>query len=208
MSTGVEIKGLKKSFGDNLIFDGFYLSFSPGGSYAIMGRSGLGKTTLLKIIMGLLKADGGDIIFTDETGKKLLRKPEFAVVFQEDRLCEYLSARENISMCMRGFSEDPSVVRELSRVLSEDSLNRPVRELSGGQKRRVAIVRAMMRTDADIIIMDEPFTGMDEDTKRTVADCINWGKQKRLLIISVHSREEAKLLNAEITDMGSLIDHS
>lgn len=205
MPAGIEINKLKKSFGDNLIFEGLNLRFAPGGSYAIMGRSGIGKTTLLRIIMGLSKEDEGEVIFFDEDGKRILRKPEFAVVFQEDRLCEYLSARENISMCMKGFFEDPCVVRELSALLPADSLSRPVRELSGGQKRRVAIVRAMMRHEADIIIMDEPFTGMDEDTKRAVSEYINKRKQKRLLIISVHSTEEAKLLNADITDMGSLI---
>lgn len=203
---GIRITGLKKSFGDKKVTDIGELELKAGGTYALMGRSGIGKTTLLRLIAGLEKNDGGDITFITGDGKAPSERKDvrFSFVFQEDRLCEYLSAEENLYLVSDGFSRDAFQVKELLRLLPEDSLKRPVRELSGGQKRRVAVVRAMSVTEADIILMDEPFTGMDEDTKKLTADYIRKKKKKRLLIISTHSREEAGLLDAEIIDMESL----
>ena len=209
--TGIEVKGLGKSFGDKTVFNGLEFDLKPEESYALMGASGSGKTTVFNILAGFVKPDSGEVCFYTYSGEdKAERLPvdrksvNFSVVFQEDRLCEYLSAEDNLFLCRKEYTRDPELKSELMRLLSEDALKKPAGKLSGGQKRRVAVVRAMIREKADIILMDEPFTGMDEETKKRVAAYINEKKEKRLLIISTHSKEEAELLNAEIINMGSL----
>ena len=188
----VQIGHIQKSYRDNPVLTGESLVLEPGGKYCLMGPSGQGKTTLLRLMMGLEDPDGGQI-----TG---ITENRISTVFQEDRLCEYLDSVDNCRIVCgkQGFSADPeSLCRAL---LGEEAVHRPVRELSGGMKRRAAIARALA-VRSDLILMDEPFTGLDEDTKRRVIGIVSSHLQGRTLLVVTHQREDAELLEAQVLQL-------
>ena len=158
----------------------------PDGSIAcITGPSGSGKTTLLRTAAGLETADSGFIEGIDRNST--------AVVFQEDRLCMHLSAVQNLNL-IRPISDPARILCDLG--LSE-SLTLPVSKLSGGMRRRVALARALV-TDAKLLLLDEPFTGLDPDTKRIAIDRTLLYAKGRTVILVTHDRGEAEAMGADI----------
>ena len=153
-----------------------------------MGESGCGKTTLVNIIMGLEKADAGEI---SGIPKKI------AAVFQDDLLCEDFSAISNVRAVTGNKLSKNDVITALGKLgLTKEDVSSPVRELSGGMKRRVAIARALL-ADSDLVIMDEPFKGLDEDTRRNTAKFVLNETKPKTLVVITHSPEEAELLGAD-----------
>lgn len=182
------IKDLSKSFGDKIVLSDFSESIPFGGTTVIMGESGCGKTTLINIIMGLEKADSGEI-----SGIPGL----ISAVFQEDCLCEDFSAVSNIrAVTGKKLSRERigAALKELG--LTDADILCPVRELSGGMKRRIAIARAIL-AEGDLVIMDEPFKGLDEDTRQVVIDFVLKETKGRTFIIITHAPEEIELLLAD-----------
>ncbi len=174
----VQIRGLCHSFGEKQIFDRFDLTLPGGGLYGLTAPSGRGKTTLLRIIMGLLQPDAGAVT----------QGLQFSAVFQNDRLLPGRTPVEQL-LFVRGGKRDREDCRLfLSGILPADSLEQPVEELSGGMQRRVAIARALW-AESDCILMDEPFTGLDEDTLRHTVDFILANRQGRTLLLSTHQKE-------------------
>ncbi len=152
----IVIKKLTKSYGGHPVFDGFSAEIPLNGVTVLRGASGAGKTTLFRLLLGLERPDGGEILGMQ--GKKP------AVVFQEDRLLPWATALDNVSLV----SNSARAGAALSRLgLSESLLQQP-KELSGGMKRRVAIARALAY-GGDLLFLDEPFTGLDEENKRIAA---------------------------------------
>ncbi|MDP4132522.1 MAG: ATP-binding cassette domain-containing protein [Bacillota bacterium] len=191
----IVIQNLCKSFGEKKVLNNFNYVFKAGHSSCIMGESGCGKTTLLNIILGLEKLSEGTISGVPD--KK-------SAVFQEDRLSEDFTAYSNVHMvCNKNVSEG-GIKLCLSELGLKDSIYTPVRELSGGMKRRVTIARALM-ADYDLIIMDEPFKGLDEATKSLVIKYINKKTEGKTFIAVTHDEYEAKALHAEVIKMG--IEH-
>lgn len=182
----LQLTGIKKSYGSLTVLDGLELTFWPRANYCIMGPSGSGKTTLLHLLLGLEQPDHGSI-----TGQPA----HFSCVFQEDRLFEQLSPVDNLLLTTPGLTRS-QIKTQLSALLPAESLTRPVSSLSGGMKRRVAIGRALL-APSQAIIMDEPFTGLDEKTKKAVIQFIKGTKKDRLLIISTHQPEDVQLLGAK-----------
>lgn len=182
------IDDLYKSFGAKKILEGFSARFPHKKTTVIMGESGCGKTTLINIIMGLEKADRGNIIgITDR----------ISAVFQEDCLCEDFSAVSNIRAVTGKKLSKAEIADSLKKLgLMENDITCPVRELSGGMKRRVAIARALL-TDTDLIIMDEPFKGLDEETRQNVIDFISKETISRTFIVITHDPNEIGLLRAD-----------
>ena len=184
--TVVELKNISKSYGDNKVFSDFNCSFEYGKTYCIMGKSGCGKTTLLNIILGLVKPDSGDISGVPE---------KVSAVFQEDRLCEDITAYANV------FAAAPKGVKrdDIERCLSElglgESIYKPTKELSGGMKRRVAIARALI-AEGDIYIFDEPFKGLDGETREMTMKVVSEYTKGKTLVFSTHDVTEANALNA------------
>ncbi|WP_024293688.1 ATP-binding cassette domain-containing protein [Lacrimispora indolis] len=187
----VKVNHLSKSFGTLNIFTQVNLSLHSGRIYCLMGPSGSGKTTFLRILLGLEQADSGSM-----EGLHGIRS---SAVFQENRLCEPFTPVDNIVMVIPGrTSRSRKQAREeLSRLLPEEALSRPVSTLSGGMKRRVAIVRALS-VPCDMIIMDEPFTGLDENTKLSVIRYIKEKTRDKLVIISTHQEEDVALLGGTL----------
>ena len=187
---------LQKSYGPLSVLRDCSFTFEDGGIYCLMGPSGSGKTTLFRILMGLEKADAGAVRFEKPS-------PKISAVFQEDRLCETFSPVENLRFILGKTVPEGEIRRELSSLLPEESLSRPVFTLSGGMKRRTAVCRAMT-APSDLIIMDEPFTGLDSETKKQVVEYIKSRQRGRLLIISTHQEEDVRLLGGELVTMERL----
>ena len=171
----IELKNVSKSFDDKKVLDLFSAVFEDGG-YLLKGPSGIGKTTCIMLILGLLKPDRGEVVLSEGT--------RFAVCFQENRLFEKETVLTNVLAVNEGVSvtDASSAVLEL---LPPDSLNKKAGELSGGMKRRLAVIRAMLH-DSDCVILDEPFTGLDDESRLKTIDFIRKHLNGRLLIVTSH----------------------
>ena len=188
----LNVRDLSKSYGPLSVLRQVSMELESGQIYCLMGPSGSGKTTFLRILMGLEAADSGDI-----SGPE---KARISAVFQEDRLCEPFTPVENIMMVTGKSLTKAEVYRELSRLLPEESLSRPVSTLSGGMKRRTAICRALL-ADYDILLMDEPFTGLDDETRQTVIHYILEKTSGKLVILSTHQEQDVKALGARLLNL-------
>ena len=174
----LNISGLSHRFGDKVIFDDFSLTLRRGGLYGLTAPSGRGKTTLLRILMGLQVPDAGT----------LPQGVRYSAVFQTDRLLPGRSAVDQLLFVRGGKREAKACRAFLAELLPEGSLDQPVGELSGGMQRRVAIARALW-AESDCVLMDEPFTGLDEDTLHKTADFILVNRKDRTLLLSTHQKE-------------------
>lgn len=183
------ITDLYKSFDDNEILKNVNITLEDSSIYCLMGASGIGKTTLLRILMGLERADSGCISGIDTKN--------ISCMFQEDRLIPDLSAIDNVRIVLRGKNNRAEVRNNLLSILPDDSLDLPVSSLSGGMKRRVALARALSYP-GKLIILDEPFTGLDKDTKLNVINYILKMRNNRTLLIATHGTDDADLLGAKI----------
>lgn len=187
----IVVQSVSKSFNKNKVLNDFSCTFKNGGTTCIMGRSGCGKTTLLNILMGLLKADSGVI-----TGMP----KNISVVFQEDRLCEGFDIIKNINLVCRERVPDDVMAAHLEANGLLGAENKPVRELSGGMKRRAAIIRAVL-SGWDVLIMDEPFKGLDEATRETTAAYIKKQTAGKTVIMVTHDQEEVALMEGRLIEM-------
>ena len=191
----LSVNEICKSYSEKVVLDRFSCEFTKGINF-LTGSSGIGKTTLLRIICGLEKPDFGSI-----TG--LVGAP--AVMFQEDRLIPDLSAIDNVRIVLRVKPNRQEISNNLLSILPDDSLDMPVSSLSGGMKRRVALARALSYP-GKLIILDEPFTGLDKDTKLSVIDYILKMRNNRTLLIATHGTDDANLLGAEIIKLNKNIN--
>lgn len=191
------ITDLCKTFDDNEILKNVNITLKDNSIYCLMGASGIGKTTLLRILMGLEHADSGSISGIDIKS--------ISCMFQEDRLIPYLSAIDNVRIVLRGKNNRDEIRNNLLSILPDDSLDIPVSSLSGGMKRRVALARALSYP-GKLIILDEPFTGLDKDTKLNVIDYILKMRNNRTLLITTHGTDDANLLGAEIIKLDKNIN--
>ena len=190
------IRDLSKSYGGRPVLSGLNMTFTSQSPCCLMSPSGSGKTTLFRILMGLETADSGSIHFTDDTGRTLPGRPGFSVVFQEDRLCEAFTPLENVRMTAGRSLPSEQIRKEMALLLPEESLDRPVSTLSGGMKRRTALCRAIL-TPSSVLLMDEPFTGLDDAMRRQVIRYLLDRLAGRLLLLSTHSQEDVSLLGGK-----------
>jgi len=182
----IQLKNISKKFGDKKVLDKVNIIFNEPIT-CIMGTSGVGKTTLVNIILGLTKQDEGEI--TEIKDKKI------GVVFQDDRLCENIDTIKNIELvCNNGKKE---IEKEIENIGLKDVANKPVIALSGGMRRKVCILRALF-FDSDIIIMDEPFKGMDDETRENTIEYVKKSLKNRKLIVITHNKEDVEHLGAKI----------
>ncbi|MEG1523599.1 MAG: ATP-binding cassette domain-containing protein [Clostridia bacterium] len=178
----IELNDITVQYGTHLILNHFSASIPFNGTTAIFGPSGSGKTTLLRVLVGLIRPDYGRI-----NGLEALK---IAVVFQEDRLLPWLTALENIAIV----SDQQSAQKYLEQIGLIGAANQCPAALSGGMKRRVALGRALAY-GGDLLLLDEPFNGLDEVAKKMVADSI-LATQLPVIVVT-HDHTEAELLRAE-----------
>ncbi|MCL2588211.1 MAG: ATP-binding cassette domain-containing protein [Oscillospiraceae bacterium] len=190
----MQIKHLCKSFEGLVVLDRFSLTLPARGVVALMGPSGSGKTTLVHILAGLEPADSGQIVSD---------KQKLSMVFQEDRLLDGVSARGNIlAVLERGRESEALANTWLARMGLEAAGHLLPRELSGGMRRRLALARAMAY-GGDLMILDEPFAGLDEATRAEIYPYL-FDRQEhpdRLTILVTHDREEAERLADQLIVM-------
>ena len=176
----ITVRSLYKSFGAAQVLRD--LTLTVNGPAVLMGPSGCGKTTLLRILMGLETADAGTV---QGMGRA-------AAVFQEDRLCPQLTAPGNIVLTG---ADAAAAVRELEALgFSPEDLHRPAAALSGGQRRRAALLRALLCRNADTLLLDEPFTGMDETLLEQAAAATVRLTSGRDALLVTHDPRAAALL--------------
>lgn len=177
---GFVLTKVTAAYEDKTVLQNFSAVFQKGQIYVVMGPSGCGKTTLLRLLLGLHLPAEGKI---DGAGK--LR---CGTVFQEDRLCEVLSARQNVALVCRDANRVKKYLGELG--LPDAEQEKPVRELSGGQRRRVALARAVL-FESDFLILDEPFKGLDEENRQIAMRYVLLHRGDRGLVLVTHDPAEA-----------------
>ena len=191
----VRVRGVCKSFGALRVLENVSFQMDEGDTWCLMGPSGAGKTTLLRIMLGLEAADDGAVEGLDIG--------DASVVFQEDRLCNALTPIENLALVMPGRASRRELRALLSEILPSEALDKPVINLSGGQRRRFSLARAMAYPGT-MVVMDEPFTGLDMQTKRTVIDFVLRHLNGRTLLVSTHGERDAELLGARRVELFDL----
>lgn len=184
----IELQNVSKAFGEKQVLQNFSHVFPEGELTCVMGPSGCGKTTLLSLLLGLEQPDSGRVL-----GMEGRRK---SAVFQEDRLCENAGAVSNLRLV------NPNLTREEAEAMLRDldlgdSLRQPVRTLSGGMKRRVAILRALC-APYDVLFCDEPFKGLDEGTKGRAMEYFQERTRGRTVILVTHEKNEANFLKGQL----------
>lgn len=180
----MKIQHLCKSFDGKMVLDHVSLTLESGGTACLMAPSGRGKTTLLRCIAGLEAPDSGQITDLPE---------RIAYVFQEDRLCDGFSAVDNIRLVTGKALGEGEIRRHLEELGLAGSLDQPVRELSGGMRRRVVISRAVC-FGADLLLLDEPFKGLDDEARQQTADYILRHRGTAVILCVTHDREDAAAL--------------
>ena len=182
----IKITDLSKSFGEKQVLSHLSLTFEKGKISCLMGASGSGKTTLLRILLGLETADGGTL--------EGIEKP-IVCLFQEDRLFEDFSVLTNIRAAA---PQDPpeTILLHLAELGLGEELKRPVRKLSGGMKRRVALIRAVL-APSETLLLDEPFKGLDEEMAKKAAEYLLRHQNGRTVLLVTHEKEDAERLGAK-----------
>ncbi|MDE6387447.1 MAG: ATP-binding cassette domain-containing protein [Lachnospiraceae bacterium] len=194
----IQVQKVDKFYTTLPVLQNFNMSLVKGQRYLLMAPSGGGKTTLLKILIGLENVNQGEITGMPE---------HIGMVFQEDRLCEEYDVICNIMLGMTGWLSGKSeavlcrevagiieyVRQEAVRILPEECLTKQVNELSGGMRRRAALLRAVM-SFSDMLILDEPFVGLDEENRLRCAQYLMENLRGRTLLVTTHREDDVELL--------------
>ena len=199
------ITALSKSYGNQSVLKNFSGSFQTGVCTVLMGPSGSGKTTLLRLIAGLEQPDSGYIQYPDHT------PPVLSMVFQENRLCPKLDTITNLRLVLPSLSLE-EIRKELQKVRLTDYEGKPVRELSGGMQRRVAIVRAVLaarhlpysvkasngQSPWSLVLLDEPLKGFDLELYQVVCDYLRTSLTGITTLLVTHDPDEADFFGKEL----------
>lgn len=218
MDTAIEFKHVKKVYGEKVIIDDFNLKITPGEFLTVVGSSGCGKTTILKMINGLIIPDEGQVLVHDQCTQavdliELRRGIGYAI--QGSVLFPHMTVAQNIAYVpnLLNKNDKKRTYEALSKWmkivgLDEELIHRYPSELSGGQQQRVGIARALAASP-DILLMDEPFGAVDEITRSTLQDeILRIHHQENITIIFVtHDINEALKLGSRVMviDQGKVV---
>ena len=178
----IKFEHVYKSFQNQVLLSDFSHSFTWEGCMALMGPSGIGKTTILRLISGLSKPDSGRILGVPE---------RFSYMFQENRLLPFKNALENVSLA----SNTKRAKFYLQKLELENAMYSMPNELSGGMQRRVALARTLA-FESDLILLDEPFKGMDMVLREQVMELLKEEQEKRPILLVTHDIQEVDYLHA------------
>ena len=190
-ASSVKVRSLSKAYREKTVLSDLSFSLEAGQIYCLMGTSGIGKTTLLRILMGLETPDKGSAV------PEICPESAISAVFQENRLLGYADALDNIRIAggRRGLCCTPQEV--LQNLIEPEAWQKRTELLSGGMQRRVALARALA-VRSGLILMDEPFTGLDEETKKRTIQQILQFRAGRTLLVVTHQEEDVQLLGARV----------
>ena len=184
----IRMNGVSFAYGDTPVLQNLSWELPDSGVVCLWGPSGCGKTTLLRLLAGLEKPLTGSV---EGVGR-------VSMVFQEDRLLPWFTALENVTVTGADVVEARKQLLALG--LTEEETDTLPRNLSGGQQRRVALGRALA-ADSDLLLLDEPFNGLDEDTWQNVVPLVTAYAETRPVVLVTHIREQAEALNAQMVPL-------
>ena len=190
----LEISHLTKRFGEKTLFEDLDLTLTAPA--VLWAPSGWGKTTLLRILMGLDTPTAGRVRGVGRA----------AAVFQEDRLCPQLTALQNVTLVLPGSEKQykEQIGADFQQFgMDAAALALPAARLSGGQKRRTALLRALWAS-SDTLLLDEPFTGMDPDTLAAAAALLRTRCGTEPVLLATHDREAIRLLGWPVIELEAL----
>ena len=182
----LHVENLCKSYNGRLVLENVTFTAGPGVT-CVMAPSGAGKTTLLRILMGLERPDSGS--FTGNV--------RWSAVFQEDRLLEQMDAMGNLRFVLGSALDEPAANVLLTELGLGDAGGRPVREFSGGMKRRLALARALL-APSDALALDEPFTGLDGENRARCQACVRRAGEEKPVLLVTHDPLDVQALDAAV----------
>ena len=204
----IELKNIKKCYGENLLFEGVNLEVQKGEFLGIKGESGSGKSTLLNII-GLLEECEGDIIIEgkkrscrNEKEVRRLLSRKIGYLFQNFALIDDQTTYQNLKIVLKGIKKNEAkklMLQELEKVGLGDILNKKICQLSGGEQQRVAIVRCILH-NSDIILADEPTGSLDEKNTEVIMSLLTeLNKKGKTIIMVSHSEQTFQYCSRVVT---------
>lgn len=210
MNTGIRIENIEKSFGNNQVLKGVNLDVHSGQLVSILGSSGCGKTTLLRIVAGLEKASSGHVYFGDEMQDQInVEKRAIAMVFQKALLFPSMTIGENVAFSLRASKKPPrDIEKKVDEMLELVKLpgfaSRRPGELSGGQEQRVSLARALMR-NPKVLLLDEPLSALDANLRVEMRNFIReiHDSFEMTTLFVTHDQEEAMAISDKIAFMDS-----
>ena len=186
----IKITDLSFSYGYKKVIQNLSLEISSEKPVLLLGESGIGKTTLMRLLLGFLKPDSGKIEGID-------RNTRIAVMYQEDRLFPQLSVYKNLKLVKKDLSREQTtdILSELR--LDKEILDKLPAELSGGMRRRIALIRALI-FDAVLLLLDEPFQGLDTENRKYALAAVKKYSEGRPMLVISHEPSDAEALGAKL----------
>jgi len=196
----LEARGLSKRYGDKRVVDDASLQLAPGEGVALLGPNGSGKTTLLCLLAGVLRADAGSALVCGAATVRPRARRALAFVPQGAAVYDELTGAENVALFARlaGVPRGAILGQRVARALAVSALERVATQraatYSGGMRRRLSLACALVH-EPSLLLLDEPFEGIDDDSRRGLLDVLTEAKQRGLaLVLSTHRLEEASAL--------------
>ena len=184
----LKVENLTKHYGGKTVLDGVSFALREGVT-CLMAPSGAGKTTLLRLLLGLDRPAGGQI--TGLAGRRI------SAVFQEDRLLPGLDAEGNLRFALGAAYDEGKAAEMLNELGLSGVGSKPVRDYSGGMRRRLALARALL-FPCDILLLDEPFAGLDPENRARAAERVRRSGAGRIVFVVTHEASDAEALGADI----------
>lgn len=181
--SNISIENINFSYDDKNVFTDYSTSFPIGKTSVIMAPSGFGKSTLLYMIAGLITPANGKIAIP-------MDNPKFSFAFQDLRLIETTTVLKNITLVNSKLKDNNELATCLEALDIKSNAHNKVSTLSGGEKSRVAIARALM-AEYDILLLDEPFNGLDDETKLRTMKYVKEKTAKKTVLLVTHNKDEA-----------------
>ncbi|GGD26334.1 ABC transporter ATP-binding protein [Pontibacillus salipaludis] len=196
MEAVIEVKGMAHSFGDEAVLKDINMEIGRGEIYGLLGPSGAGKTTLVKMIVGIMEADTGEAWVEGVKMPSLEQMRKVGYMAQSDALYSELSARENLEFFASIYGlksrKRKERIEDVMRVVGlTEHMDKPVRNYSGGMKRRLSLAIALLH-EPDVLILDEPTVGIDPVLRQSIwAELYRWKDKGGSIIVTTHVMDEA-----------------